>query len=150
MMDRPDYIHSAGISLLDYLAQQGWRPVRDNGRDEVAGLCPLHRDSRPSFYVNRRKQVFDCHGCGRGGGLARLIRWLGDLTPPVTDHCPEHLIEDAGISTGGSWRDAITLWRISPNAASRIVPSSNGCASVMRLALVCAVIWHGLDTAARN
>ncbi len=24
------------------------------------------------------------------------------------------------ISTGGSWRDAITLWRISPNAASRI------------------------------
>ncbi len=96
MMDRPDYIHSAGISLLDYLAQQGWRPVRDNGRDEVAGLCPLHRDSRPSFYVNRRKQVFYCHGCGRGGGLARLIRWLGDSTPPVTDHCPEHLIEDAG------------------------------------------------------
>ena len=95
MMDRPDYIRPAGISLLDYLAQRGWRPVRDNGRDEVAGLCPLHRDSRPSFYVNRRKQVFYCHGCGRGGGLARLIRWLADSTPPVTNRCPEHLIEDA-------------------------------------------------------
>src|SRR5271154_295542 len=76
MMDRPDYIRPAGISLLDYLAQRGWRPVRDNGREEVAGLCPLHKDSRPSFYVNRRKQVFYCHGCGRGGGLRKLIGLL--------------------------------------------------------------------------
>ena len=66
----------ARISLLDYLQQQGWKIVRDNGREEVAGLCPLHRESRPSFYVNRRKQVFYCHGCGRGGGLLRLRRWL--------------------------------------------------------------------------
>lgn len=64
------------ISLLDYLQGHGWKILRDNGREEVAGLCPLHRDSRPSFYVNRRKQVFYCHGCGRGGGLARLMHWL--------------------------------------------------------------------------
>jgi CHC2 zinc finger len=94
MIDQPQHIRPAGILLLDYLAQQGWRPVRDNGRDEVAGLCPLHRDSRPSFYVNRRKQVFYCHGCGRGGDLARLIRWLGDLAPSVTDSGPERLMED--------------------------------------------------------
>jgi DNA primase len=95
MMDQPHHIRPAGISLLDYLAQHGWRPVRDNGRDEVAGLCPLHRDSRPSFYVNRRKQVFYCHGCGRGGGLSRLIRWLGDSTPTVVDHGPGQLMEDS-------------------------------------------------------
>jgi DNA primase len=70
----------ARISLLDYLQQHGWKIVRDNGREEVAGLCPLHRDSRPSFYVNRRKQVFYCHGCGRGGGLARLVHWLEEPT----------------------------------------------------------------------
>jgi len=64
------------ISLLDYLQQHGWKVVRDSGREEVAGLCPLHSETRPSFYVNRRKQVFYCHGCGRGGGLARLRRWL--------------------------------------------------------------------------
>lgn len=64
------------VSLLDYLQQRGWKIVRDSGREEVAGLCPLHRETRPSFYVNRRKQVFYCHGCGRGGGLARLVRWL--------------------------------------------------------------------------
>jgi DNA primase len=64
------------ISLLEYLQQHGWKIVHDAGREEVAGLYPLHRDTRPSFYVNRRKQVFYCHGGGRGGGLARLIRWL--------------------------------------------------------------------------
>ena len=78
------------ISLLEYLAQHGWKPVRDNGTEEVAGLCPLHDETHPSFYVNRRKQVFYCHGCGRGGGLARLIHLLGDLPEPAPEHLLEH------------------------------------------------------------
>ena len=66
------------ISLLDYLEQQGWKPIWRSGREEVAGLCPLHSETRPSFYVNRRKQVFYCHGCGQGGDLIRLVeRWHG-------------------------------------------------------------------------
>ncbi|MEK7755202.1 MAG: CHC2 zinc finger domain-containing protein [Acidobacteriota bacterium] len=80
------------ISLLDYLQQHGWKIVRDSGREEVAGLCPLHRDTRPSFYVNRRKQVFYCHGCGRGGGPARLVRWL-DESPAPADARAEQLME---------------------------------------------------------
>ena len=94
MMDHSHDTRPAGISLLDYLGQHGWRPVRDNGRDEVAGLCPFHQDSRPSFYVNRRKQVFYCHGCGRGGGLARLVRWFGGSTQPGVDLSPEQLMDD--------------------------------------------------------
>lgn len=85
MMDSRSGAPQPPISLLDYLEQHGWKIVRDSGRDEVAGLCPLHRESRPSFYVNRRKQVFYCHGCGRGGGLARLIRWLEDTPAPPVD-----------------------------------------------------------------
>ena len=69
--------------LLGYLQQRGWRPVLDQGREEVAGLCPLHDETRPSFYVNRRKQVFYCHGCGRGGGLAQLRQLFGDAPPPT-------------------------------------------------------------------
>jgi DNA primase len=82
------------ISLLEYLAQRGWKPSRDNGGEEVAGLCPLHRDRRPSFYVNRRKQLFYCHGCGRGGGLNRLRLLLEGLPEPATElAAPEQLLD---------------------------------------------------------
>jgi DNA primase len=64
------------ISLFDYLIAHGWKPAGDTGREEVAGLCPLHRETHPSFYVNRRKQLFYCHACGRGGGLAQLRWWM--------------------------------------------------------------------------
>jgi len=84
----------APISLLDYLQSHGWKIIRDNGREEVAGLCPLHRDSRPSFYVNRRKQVFYCHGCGRGGGLARLMHWLEGATESIPDVSAEEELLD--------------------------------------------------------
>jgi DNA primase len=85
-MMNPDHdVLQPRISLLDYLQQYGWKIVRDSGREEVAGLCPLHQESRPSFYVNRRKQVFYCHGCGRGGGLAQLIHLLGRLPEPAAD-----------------------------------------------------------------
>ncbi len=81
------------ISLLEYLAQRGWKPIRDNGGEEVAGLCPLHRDRHPSFYVNRRKQLFYCHGCGRGGGLGRLRRWLEERPAPAIERAaPEQLL----------------------------------------------------------
>jgi DNA primase len=87
----------ARISLFDYLIAHGWKPARDNGREEVAGLCPLHRETRPSFYVNRRKQLFYCHACGRGGGLAQLRAWLEGPTvsriPSRAD--PAELLEAA-------------------------------------------------------
>ena len=44
------------------------------GRSEFVGLCPLHEETRPSFYVNTRKDVFYCHGCGQGGDLIRFIQ----------------------------------------------------------------------------
>jgi DNA primase len=58
--------------LLDYLRLQNWTG-RSAGRNEFVGLCPLHEESRPSFYVNTRKNVFYCHGCGQGGDLVRFI-----------------------------------------------------------------------------
>lgn len=37
------------------------------------GLCPLHAETRPSFYVNAAKNLFYCHGCGNGGDLIRFV-----------------------------------------------------------------------------
>lgn len=61
------------LPLLEYLQQQNWTG-RPRGRWEYVGLCPLHEETRPSFYVNTRKNVFYCHGCGRGGDLIHFVQ----------------------------------------------------------------------------
>ena len=61
------------LPLLEYLRQQNWT-CRRVGRFEYVGLCPLHKERRPSFYVNTRKDVFYCHGCGQGGDLIRFVQ----------------------------------------------------------------------------
>jgi len=61
------------MPLLDYLRQHNWTG-HPASRSEVVGLCPLHEETRPSFYVNTRKNVFYCHGCGRGGDLIRFVQ----------------------------------------------------------------------------
>jgi DNA primase len=45
------------LPLIEYLRQHNWKgsPV---GCSEFVGLCPLHEETRPSFYVNTRKDVF--------------------------------------------------------------------------------------------
>jgi DNA primase len=67
------------ISLLEYLQRHNWKPCRTGARQEWVGLCPLHQETRPSFYVNAAKNLFYCHGCGRGGDLIRFVQLFLDL-----------------------------------------------------------------------
>src|SRR5208283_3783193 len=61
------------IPLLDFLQRHHWTGHRAGARSEFVGVCPLHEETHPSFYVNARKNLFYCHGCGRGGDLIRLV-----------------------------------------------------------------------------
>jgi len=62
------------VSLLDYLQQQNWVARPAGHGHEFVGFCPLHPETRPSFYVNARKNLFYCHGCGQGGDLLRFVQ----------------------------------------------------------------------------
>src|SRR5467141_3474176 len=72
MTDELEYLKQR-IPLLDYLQQRNWTARRVGAHLEFVGLCPLHPDTRPSFYVNARKNLFYCHGCQRGGDLIRFM-----------------------------------------------------------------------------
>lgn len=61
------------IPLLDYLQRHNWAARSAGPSQEFVGLCPLHRESSPSFYVNAGRNLFYCHGCGHGGDLIRFV-----------------------------------------------------------------------------
>ncbi len=71
-MHDPEHLKQR-IPLLHYLQQRHWTARPAARREEFVGLCPLHGDTRPSFYVNTRKNLFYCHGCGQGGDLIRFV-----------------------------------------------------------------------------
>ena len=56
----------AQVDLVTFAA--GFARLRPCGRQFV-GLCPLHSERNPSFYVHPVKQVFKCFGCGVGGDI---------------------------------------------------------------------------------
>jgi DNA primase len=68
------------LSLLDYLRQQNWVGRPAGHGQEFVGPCPLHPETRPSFYVNARKNLFYCHGCGQGGDLLRFVQLSRQLS----------------------------------------------------------------------
>jgi DNA primase len=61
------------LPLLEYLKRQDWKGDRVGTGPEFVGLCPVHEETHASFYVNARRSLFYCHGCGRGGDLIRFV-----------------------------------------------------------------------------
>ena len=60
----------ARVDLAAFVGQ--FTKLRRSGR-QLIGLCPLHSERHPSFFVHPEKQVFKCFGCGAGGDVYAFV-----------------------------------------------------------------------------
>lgn len=63
----------ASIDLVEYLSSLGIELAVAGTGGEYRGLCPFHKESTPSFQVNRRKGLWHCFGCGAGGDVISFV-----------------------------------------------------------------------------
>jgi hypothetical protein len=51
------------------------QPLRKSGK-ALVGLCPLHNEKHPSFYIYPETNSCWCYGCNQGGDVINLIKLL--------------------------------------------------------------------------
>lgn len=56
-------------------------PLKRAGANFV-GLCPFHKEKRPSFNVSPQKQAFYCFGCHKGGTVFTFLQQYENLNFP--------------------------------------------------------------------
>jgi DNA primase catalytic core len=67
-----------GVDLVALIQSRGIS-LKKNGRGYV-GLCPFHKDKKPSLSVNVETNLWQCFGCGAGGDVIRFVE-LFDKVP---------------------------------------------------------------------
>jgi DNA primase len=105
------------IGVLEYLSRYHWQPCRRGSGGQVAGLCPLHTETKPSFWIHTRKNLFYCHSCGRGGDLIRLVQLYHRLSfPQAVAHLRGHTASVGLLPDTMAFYRAQLRWR--PEAMS--------------------------------
>jgi DNA primase len=77
---------------------------KSNGR--YYGLCPLHKEDTPSFYVNEELGLFYCFGCMRGGSVIDFLMYAENLD---LIEIPEFIEKRYGLKI--SKEDSVTTFR---------------------------------------
>jgi hypothetical protein len=60
------------IDLKVFIEREGPTTLRPEGTNAWNGLCPLHKDGDPSFWVRRKDDglwIYHCFGCNSGGTI---------------------------------------------------------------------------------
>lgn len=71
----------------------GYVTLKKTGRN-FTGLCPFHKEKKPSFTVNPDKQIFYCFGCGEGGNVFTFLMKIDNMSFP---EAVRHLAGKMGI-----------------------------------------------------
>lgn len=59
--------------------------LKPHKKGYLTGLCPLHNDTRPSFFVSESFQTFICFGCQKKGNKYKFLEYMGKLDTDVRD-----------------------------------------------------------------
>jgi hypothetical protein len=92
--------------------------LRRSGR-QLVGICPLHSERCPSFFVNPEKQVWKCFGCGAGGDVFEFVK---RVTGSDFRHALEIVADFSGVARASDPRSGSrfgTSEGASPLAAKR-------------------------------
>ena len=79
-------------SIADVISERV--TLKPGGAQTLKGLCPFHDEKTPSFTVRIDKNVYFCHGCGKGGDAITFVMDSDHLT---FVEAVEHLAGKAGI-----------------------------------------------------
>lgn len=82
--------------------------LRPAGPGRLKGLCPLHQESTPSFYIWTEKGTWRCFGaCAEGGDVIKLATLRFALTPKeAAFHLAREFRVDLPIKRSSkAWRD---------------------------------------------
>ena len=117
-----DAIAAAKSKSLVDLVSRNVNKLERHGREHV-GLCPFHEEKTPSFFVNEKKGLYQCFGCGACGDIidfaqnayrltfSQAVKMLAgdDVLPQITASSASTK-EDPDQGNRNS-RYAIDIWR---------------------------------------
>jgi hypothetical protein len=86
--------------IADFLSARGIEVQKAGSRYRC--LCPLHKDTDPSFYIGQFPDgvdYFKCFGCGKSGVLPGLI---SELEKKTTKQVYKELFQKHGVEGGSS------------------------------------------------
>jgi len=69
----------SSVAILEQAKAQGYT-LKSQG-SEYALCCPFHEDKTPSCFINPKKNVFCCHGCGEKGDVIQWLMKTDKVTP---------------------------------------------------------------------
>ena len=64
-------------SIVDVVGE--YVPLKRSGANYTAP-CPFHNETKPSFMVSPRLQIFKCFGCGKGGNIFSFLMEYEKIT----------------------------------------------------------------------
>jgi DNA primase len=73
------------------------------------GLCPFHKETKPSFYVSSEMQIFKCFGCNEGGNVFKFLMKIENLN---FEQVVEKLKEEYGLDIQKEKKEAGEIKKI--------------------------------------